>query len=200
MGINVKNKSTRITIVIVCLVMAMVAYYAYLSNRSKARKSDSSKNVVQDVLSRDMATNYPGTVREVMKYYNQIMVCLYREDCTDEDIIALGNKARELYDEELLEANPQEEYLVRLQSEVKDYKNQKRRITSSSVPSASNVDTFKRDGYEFARILCSYTLVTDGQGKTLNTMYLLRRDGNRQWKIYGWDAAENLWINQMGDK
>lgn len=195
-----KNKATRMTIVIVCLVFAMLAYYAYISNRSRTQKASGEKKVVQEVLATDLEKRYPGTVREVMKYYNQIMECLYRENCTDDEIVALGNKARELYDEELLGANPQEEYLVRLQSEVKDYRNKKRSITSSSVPSGSNVEYFKQDGYEFARILCSYTLVTDGKGNTLNTMYLLRRDANRRWKIYGWDAAENLRIYQMGDK
>lgn len=194
-----KNKATRMSIVIICLVLAMLAYYAYLSNRGKQQKASGEKKVVQEVLAVDLEKQYPGTVREVMKYYNKIMECLYRETCTDDEITALGNKARVLYDDELLEANPQEEYLLRLQSEVKDYRNKKRSITSSSVPSASSVDYFKEDGYEFARILCSYTLVTDGQGRTLKTMYLLRRDKNRQWKIYGWDAAENLWINQIGD-
>ncbi|MCM1326293.1 MAG: hypothetical protein NC094_03295 [Bacteroidales bacterium] len=187
-----KNKTTRITIVIICLVLGMLAYYAYLSNRRVSQKAANVKNMVQEVLATDLTKKYPGTVREVMKFYNQIMLCLYRGECTDDEILALGSKARELYDEELLEANPEEEYRTRLLAEVKDYRNKKRSITSSSVPSASNVETFKEDGYEFARIQCSYTLVTDGQGRTLNTVYLLRRDKNRRWKIYGWDAAENL--------
>lgn len=200
MVISMKNKTARITIVIVCLVLAMLAYYAYLSNRSSGRRSANSKNAVQEVIATDLTKQYPGTVREVMKFYNQIMMCLYHGECTEEEIIALGSKARELYDEELLEANPEEEYQIRLLAEVMDYRNKKRRITSTSVPSASNVDTFTKDGFEFARIQCSYTLVTDGKGQTLNTMYLLRRDKNRKWKIYGWDAAENLWGNQIGEK
>lgn len=194
-----KGKTTRITIVIICLVLGMLAYYAYLTNRSNAQKASNTKNMVQEVIATDLTKRYPGTVREVMKFYNQIMLCLYRGECTDEEILALGSKARELYDEEFLEANPEEDYQIRLLSEVKDYRNKKRSITSSSVPSASNVDTFKKDGYEFARIQCSYTLVTDGKSITLNTMYLLRRDRDRKWKIYGWDAAENLWINQIGE-
>lgn len=194
-----KNKATRMSIVIICLVLAMLAYYAYLSNRGRKQKEDGEKKVVQEVLAVDLEKQYPGTVREVMKYYNRIMECLYRETCTEEEIEALGRRARMLYDDELLTANPEEDYLVRLKSEVQDYRSKKRKLTSSAVPSASSVDYFKEDGYEFARILCSYTLVTDGQGRSLNTMYLLRRDKNRQWKIYGWDAAENLWINQIGE-
>lgn len=195
-----KGKTTRITIVIICLVLGMLAYYAYLSNRRDARKSSGGKNMVQEVIATDLSKKYPGTPREVMKFYNQIMLCLYRGECTDEEIIALGSKARELYDDEFLEINPEEEYQIRLLAEVKDYRSKKRSITSSAVPSASNVEFFERNGYEFARIQCSYTLVTDGKSKPLNTMYLLRRDKNRKWKIYGWDAAENLRMNQIGEK
>ncbi len=193
-----KNKTIQATIIIVVLALGLVAYYAYLSNRSNAQKSAKNKRLVQEVLSVDLTKRYPGTAREVMKFYNQIMECLYREECTEEEIKALGGKARELYDEEFLAANPEDAYQVRLLAEVEDYKKNKRKITASSVASASSVDSYEQDGHKFSRILCVYTLVTDGQSRPVNTVYLLRRDGSRKWKIYGWGAAENLWIYQTG--
>ena len=60
------------------------------------------------------------------------------------------------------------------------------------MASSANVDTFTEDGYEFARIHCIYTVLDGGQSNLVDMVYLLRRDGNRRWKIYGWDLAQNV--------
>ena len=37
-----------------------------------------------------------------------------------------------------------------------------------------------------------YTVLEGGKSNLVDTVYLLRRDENRRWKIYGWDLAENV--------
>ena len=54
------------------------------------------------------------------------------------------------------------------------------------------MDTFKQDGFEFARLSCSYYITESGHTIIQDMVYLMRRDENRQWKIYGWDQAENV--------
>ena len=36
------------------------------------------------------------------------------------------------------------------------------------------------------------TVLDGGQSSLVDTVYLLRRDENRRWKIYGWDLAANV--------
>lgn len=185
-----KKSTTRVTLVIIFLVALVVGYYAYLSNKSHTQRSDASMTFVQNTLSRDLEGNYPATVKEVMKYYNDVMRCFYGEDCTDEEIEALGMKVRDLYDDELLEANEPEAYMERLKNDIGDFKEKKRTITSFSVASSMSVDYYTVDDSSFARIMCGYNMVEGGVSSQINTVYLLRRDENRRWKIYGWEPAD----------
>ena len=118
--------------------------------------------------------------------------CLYNEECTDEEVDQLGLRARELYDAELLENNEEAMNLLQLKSEVASFRSEEKKITSISVASSVNVDTFTQDGYDFSRIQCNYTVLENGQSNPTSVIYLLRRDGNRRWKIYGWDLAQNV--------
>lgn len=189
---NPSKNTTRTAIIFLVLVVGAVAYFAYLSGKSRDAASEAAMTATQLVLSRDLQNNYPPTVKEVVKYYADIQKCFYTEGCTDEEIEQLGMKARELYDADLLAANDVTYNLLQLKAEVDSFKEDKRQVTAASVASSANVDTFKEDGYEFARIHCLYTVLDNGQSNLVDMVYLLRRDENRRWKIYGWDLAQNV--------
>lgn len=192
-----KKKSARVAIVVVCLVIAVVAYYCYLVNRDRSTEdAESSMTVTQQVLSRSMEMDYPPSPKEVMKYYHEIMKCFYNEECSDEEIEQLAQRARELYDEDLLAVNDWENYLLTLKSEIADYKENKRRISSFSVAASTDVDYEEIDGYSFARIRCAYNVLEGKSNTAVNEVYLLRQDAKGHWKIYGWDLASNLENNQ----
>lgn len=187
-----KNKTTKLVITFICLLTLLLAYYAYLSNKDRNTKEEASMTPVQEALNRDMKNDYPATPKEVLKYYNVLLKCFYNEDSTEEQIDALGQRARELYDEELLEANELGTYLIRLHTEVADYKDKNRRIASAAVSASTNVDFFEEDGFEFARIMCVYNIMEGDTSNPTRIMYLLRKDEDRHWKIYGWEDAANL--------
>ena len=90
---------------------------------------------VDTALSRDLTNNYPATPKEVIRYYNDLIKCFYNEDCTTEELQELGRKSLQLFDEELRANNEEDTYLTRLQGEVKNYKDNKRKITSVSLAS-----------------------------------------------------------------
>ena len=189
---------TTFTILIVALV-AFVAYYAYLANRKQEAKDEATLSAVQETLSRNMNNNYPATPKEVIKYYNEILKCFYNEECTDEEIEELGQRARELYDAELLEANELGTYMLRLREEIADYKENNRRIINAVVAASTNVDYFMEDGFSFARIMCVYYIMEGDQSYPTNQVYLLRKDDENHWKIYGWEDASNLQINRENE-
>ncbi len=189
-----KSKQVQVTMIIVVLVVAMVGYYAYLSGKARERRLDKTMSAVEIVLSRNLTNDYPPTPREVMKYYNEIIKCYYNEECTQDEIDDLGLRARDLYDQELLDANELGVYLIRLRQDVKDYKTSGRRITSAGVSSSTNVDFFEHKGYSCARILCVYGISEGGVSGQQRIVYLLRKDENKRWKIFGWDLEENVHI------
>ncbi len=187
-----KKSTTKITVIIICLAALLVGFYAYISGRSRESKEKAAMTAIQTALSRNLENDYPSTPKEVLKYYNNILKCFYNEECTDEEIEQLGNKARELYDDELLEQNQQELYMMRLREDIDTYKEKKRRITSASVAASTSVDFFTEDDFEFARIHCGYNIMEAGRNNSMELVYLLRKDDNKRWKIYGWDSEENV--------
>lgn len=192
-----KKSTIRVTIILVVVIVGLVALYAFLLGKAKREIEEASMTPVQSVLSKNLDYDYPATVKEVIKYYTEIEKCLYNEECTDSEVESLGMQARKLYDWELLENNELTDYLVKLKADIKSFRSGKRAISSISVAAATNVDYFSEDGYDFARIHCGYTVKeSNGVLKSEGRVYLLRRDENRQWKIYGWDSADNVHVGE----
>lgn len=193
---GMKKSTTRVTIVAFCLIILIVGYYAYLSNKRREARTESEMTLVQETLSRNLQDDYPATPKEVIKYYNRILQCFYNEECTDQEIEDLGNKARELYDDELLEKNELGTYMIQLKDDIQNFKDSKRSISSFSVASSTSVVYDTVDGYNFARILCGYNVRENNQNQSVKQVYLLRKDEDRRWKIYGWEDASKLRENQ----
>lgn len=188
-----KKSTVGVTIVLILVIVGLVGFYAFLTGRAKTEAQESVMTPVQQVLSRDLAKDYPATVKEVVKYYTELEKCFYNEECTEEELEQLGMKARELYDRDLLAINEVDNYLLQLKTDVKKFKDAKRRISSISVASSTNVDFFSQDGFDFARIYCGYVVKeSTGQSVMEGRVYLLRRDEERHWKIYGWESADKV--------
>ena len=191
-----KKSTTRTAVIVICLIAAMVGYFAYLSNKSRESQAEKEMTMVQSTLSRNMTTDYPPTPKEVIKYYNDILRCFYNEEHTDEELNQLGCRARELYDAELLEQNELGTYMMRLGAEIQEYKEKKRRITGTAVAASTNVDLFSEDGYDFARLQSNYSIIEGGEKSNTIIVYLLRKDAQKRWKIYGWTSAENVTVGK----
>lgn len=186
-----KKNTTKFAVLFIVVVLGIVGVYAYLSTKQRQTLAESQMTETQRVLARDLDKDYPPTVKQVVSYFTEIQECFYNEDCSDEEIEQLGVQARKLFDEELQEANEMASYLLRLQADISSFKSKKLRIWRITLASSNNVETFKEDGFEFARIHCSYFFAEEsGKVSSQEYVYLLRRDKNRNWKIYGWDMAE----------
>lgn len=191
-----KKSTVKVIVILIVVIAGLVALYAFLLSRMKG-EAPTAMTAVQSVLSRDLTKNYPATVKEVVKYYTEIEKCFYNEECTEEEIEALGMQARMLYDQELLDNNEMAVYMAKLKEDVKGFKDAKRRFTSIVVASSTNVDYFSDDGYDFARLYCGYTAKeSNGQSVSEGRIYLLRRDEDRHWKIYGWDSDDNVQVGE----
>lgn len=190
-----KLKGNKGVIVFFILTILVVGYFYYLSNRNVPQPEEAVSDTevmtaVQQVLARDLEINYPPTPREVVKYYSEITQCFYNEELTKEDIYALGMKARELYDAELVANQTEADYIDSLTYDIQDFKNKKRTIASYNPSSSLDVEMFSEDGYEWARLYCNYGVK---QGELLynsNIVFVLRKDENEHYKIYGWKLAK----------
>lgn len=188
-------KGTKGMVILVFLVLLVLGYYFYLSNRSMPEKTEEisveTMTVSQKILSRNLETNYPPSPREVVKYFSEITECYYNEEHTDEELRDLGLKMREIYDDDLVANQTEEMYLSLLKSDVEEYKQNNRTISSFSPSSSVDVETFTKDGYECAKLYCVYDINQDGLLYQTTLCFILRKDENAHYKIYGWKAVKD---------
>ena len=188
-------KGTKGMVILVFLVLLVLGYYFYLSNRSMPEKTEEisveTMTVSQKVLSRNLETNYPPSPREVVKYFSEITECYYNEEHTDEELRDLRLKMREIYDDDLVANQTEEMYLSLLKSDVEEYKQNNRTISSFSPSSSVDVETFTKDGYECAKLYCVYDINQDGLLYQTTLCFILRKDEDAHYKIYGWKAVKD---------
>ena len=186
-----KAQGKKGLIIVVVLILLVVGYYYYLSNRPVEVEEEVKISEAQDLLLRDLDRNYPPTPREVLKYFFEITKCLYNEELSEEDVNALASKIQELYDEELIINNPQEKYLEDLKAEIIVFQSGGSRILNYSTSSGVDVDYFEEDGHSFARLYGTYYLQVQKNLKSLEEVFLLRKDEEGHWKLYGWQPVED---------
>lgn len=192
---NKKNSNKNTTIffvIVVVLIVAVTGYYCYLVNRPEENPKEKELTAVQEVLLKDISISYPPTVKEVIKYYNEITKCIYNEKCSQEELEALIQRQRELFDADLLANNEWGAHVITLSAEVLNFQESGRKLSGCSVGASTDVVYTEQDGYSFARIPCNYTVSEGTDYTTTMHIFLLRKDSNNHWKIYGWDVVDNV--------
>ena len=175
------------------LIGLVLGYFYYLSVRKGGDESDEVEiSPVQEVLLRNLDKSYPPSPREVLKYYGQLVQCFYGEEYTEEEFEQLAAKVMELYDDELAGNQTPEQYLENLRWDVDQWKEKETKVSSYSLPSSTVVDFFTEDGYSWARLYFGMNLHKGTQLDVINAVYLLRKDDQGHWKIYGWKLEEDL--------
>jgi len=181
--------------VVVGIVMALLAIFiigGFFLVRSIGLKNlelKKSKTEVEKLMELNLDDNYPGNAREVLKVYNRILKCCYNEELTNEQIKKLAEQNQKLFDEQLLEKNPLDQYVEKLKKDIKDYKDKKTTIANIAIQDLAEAEREERGGYKFCNLLVSY-IVKDTKGlKTTNEKYYLREDDKGRWKILFWELT-----------
>lgn len=185
-------KGTKGALILIILVVLVVSYYYHLSNSTSSdKKNDEIKiSAASDILMKNYSVNYPPTPKEVVKEYLQISKVLHNDELSDEEITAVGLKIQELYDDEFIANKSQEDYLKDLKSEIAAFRNNNYVITNYYTSASTEVVYGVVDGFEFAKLYASYSIRVGGKSQILQEIFLLRKDNNGRWKIYGWQPVE----------
>lgn len=185
-------KGTKGMILLAIIVVLIVGYYFYLSNMPSEKESveDVTISAVQGVLLRDLEKNYPPTPKEVVKYYSEITQCFYNGDISDEDILLLGAKANELYDTELKNNKTEEQYEFDLKADIIEFAEKNIKISSFSTSPSTDVEYYTKDGFDFAKLYCVYSIRQGTSMSSTSMTFLLRKDEQKHWKIFGWELTK----------
>ena len=188
-------RNGRSMIVIVLMLMLMIGYFYHISNRDTSQttqaESEKSTSVVASVLLRNLERNYPSTPKEVIKYYAELNQVLYSEEYSEVEFRALASKMRLLFDEELVANQPDEEYQEGLKDEIESFRKNNWVISSFATSASTDVERFTQDGFEFARLYCTFTIRQSGSYGSTQEVFLLRKASDGHWKIYGWQLVKD---------
>jgi len=183
------GKKVKSTILIVIMVVLVVGYFFYLSN-FREEKDKTIITAVQNVLLRDLDTDYPPTPRELLKYYSDITKCVYNEKYTEDQLNQMVDKLFEIYDEDLLALNPREQYITDLKSDVKEFLDSNYSIVSYTVSSSTDVNEYVQDGRNCASLYCTYSIKEGADYVSSKQIFILRKDTESgHWKILGFDVV-----------
>ncbi|MDE7476802.1 MAG: hypothetical protein K2M91_02440 [Lachnospiraceae bacterium] len=179
----------KTAIIIVVLVVLVGGYYFYLSNY-KNTDEETIITAVQDVLLRNLDNDYPPTPREVIKYYSDITKCLYNETYTEQQLEQMADKLLALYDEELAENNPREQYIKDLKDEINAFTNNGYSIVSYTTSKSTDVEEYTLGGRKCAKLYCSYSVKAGVDYKSSRQAFVLRREAETgHWKIFGFELV-----------
>lgn len=182
-----KRGGVILLILIAALIIGAFAFVAYRTPKTAEEATEVTEK--DELMNKNIAANYPATPREVMKLYNRYMLCLYgveSDELTDGELRALGIKMRELYDEELLAANPEESHLMKLSQELVAFRNDEKVMIQANVCDSNEVEYIDVDGASGALVESSY-FVKKGSKEFTRTyqQFLLRKDESGNWRILG---------------
>ncbi len=179
-------------IILIVFAIAVVGLFFYVANRSNviAEGKQQQMTAVQQILSRNLDTNYPPTPKEVLKFYSEITQCFYGEEYTDEELVKLALLSRRLFDDELVANQTDEQYLSALKMDIASWKNDKKVISSYSVSSSTDVREYSYGGREWAQLYCIYSIRMGTNVAPIQERFLMRKDEVGHWKILGWELVE----------
>ena len=190
-----KNASSAARTLVIVAILALLLVFAYYHVAHVQRETTEEEVVavspVQEVLLRNLDKNYPPSPKEVVKYYSDLTKCLYNEDCSDEEIEQLAQRALMIYDDELAAHQEWNRYITDLKSEIATKKKQKYAIMSYSISASTDVTYFTKDSYECASLYCTYNIRNGAEPGSVEELFILRKDDTGHWKIFGWDLTQN---------
>lgn len=178
-----KKKIGLAVAAVVCVGLVVGLFYLFSNQRRTSVEDITELTEVQKLITENLEKNYPARPREVVKLYNRIITCFYGEDYTDEELEALGDQARMLFDDELLANNPRDEYFAALRAEIEEYRERTKEIVNSSVCASNDVKFQVVDGDECAYVTATYFISEDKEYSRTHHMYVLRKDEDGKWKI-----------------
>ena len=176
-------------IIMVLIVLLIGGYYFYLSNKEQ-QIDENSVTAVQNVILRNLETDYPPTPKEVVKYYSEIAKCLYNEKYTDEQLSQMVDKLMAIFDDELVANNPRDEYIRNLKDELDEFEKNGYTISSYEASASTDVVDYEHEGRQCASLYCKYAIRNGSKVTMSQQEFVLRKDiATGHWKILGFELV-----------
>lgn len=173
---------------LIVLVVLGLLYYNYLNNRAARNQAVEQKTEKEILLEYDFETEYPKTVRDVVKLYGRYLECIYGQELEEGELELLNEQMRKLYSTQLLAYNPSETQLTDLKDELAYYEEENLVVSDYQVDQAEDIHYATMDDNEYASIELVLKLKgqKNGVAQIVEEILLIKEDD--RWKIQGWSV------------
>ena len=114
-------ETVKFVVVAIFLVAVVLIYFNHLGNRSSKRKEEATKTETDELETYDFISNYPKTPRDVVKMHCRFFKLMYGDGVSDDDLVILNQQVRNLYSQEILAFNTENDNLVNLKKNIQKY-------------------------------------------------------------------------------
>lgn len=194
-----KQKTNVFILRVVLIVLAVLAAYFVVSNRTKEGPNAEDGSEVDKLLNYDFTDQYPKTVKETVRLHCRYMKCAYNNEFTEEELKKANQQIRNLYDDELLDYNEESAQLASLKEDIQYYADKKQKIISYSFGEDSQIEYNTEKNIDYAKIKVTVLLRKDSSSAKGQEEYILRKNDNGEWKILGWQAVKDSSTEDKGD-
>ncbi|MQN02185.1 MAG: hypothetical protein DUD27_06940 [Lachnospiraceae bacterium] len=188
------KRGIRTASVLTLVAVIIIAFYMYLTRMAgqrEERKETQAVTETEKLLNLDFKKNYPPTPREVIKYYDRFALVLFGEKKPSQsNTTKLASKLRELFDDDLANANPEKNYAAALWSQVQDFKERKARIVQADVCDTDDVVYKTVNGRDVAYVQVTYLVKEADSYSSTYQKFVLRKDKDDNWKILGYTRTD----------
>ncbi|TCK87934.1 hypothetical protein EDC19_2581 [Natranaerovirga hydrolytica] len=182
----------RKLIAILIMIGLAVFFYFYVSNLSQTDTPSNTR--LERITNHDLTYEYPNSPREVIVLFNQILAYIYSDHIVEDEVEVILLQQRKLMSDNLLSNNPFSVHQERVISEIKDNKENRRRIIESRIQDITP-DSYFGEENEFCRVKVIYYLAEENRSNiNVYHEYTLEKDENSRWKILGWEDTEQFEI------
>ncbi len=194
------TKKLLITVIVVAALVAAIVgtvFYIFIT-----RPSDPTEGIelteVDELVTMDIENDYPSSVRAVTNLWSRFMTCLYNEEYTDEEYEKMIMNMRHLMDSDLQKQNPEETYISAMKADIEDYRSKNWTISNYTIPDTDDVTYKEIDGVDMALLTVSYFVKQDTAYAKSYQNYVLKKNSDGLWKIYGYSLKETVQTDSDG--
>lgn len=192
---NSKLSGLKTVILAIFFIIIFLVFFNYLSNKSGEKRTDATASEIEMLMEYDMYGNYPKTPRDVAKLHNRYFEIFYGESLTDEELMVLNQKIRNLYSSELLMYNEENSNLQKLKANIQAVDEAGYTYRSYELPEASQVQYYTQDGKEMATLEVKIVFNVSGGMEYMYVKYVMLKE-NDQWKIHVWGISDTIEVTE----
>jgi hypothetical protein len=168
--------------IIILIGLGVILYFN--SDRLMSTKQDTVK--FDKLMSYNLDEEYPSTPEEVVNIYSQMLHYIYSGKIKEKEMTDIVKEQRKLFGEIMLDNNPFDVQLKRLQADLEGYKQTDRRIIDFK---AQEVASQRTSNTAIIKVVF-YLIEKDNPNINVYQEFVLQKDDDELWKIVGWRETE----------